>query len=308
MPTSNPNQERALITRRYPKRPYGSKVTFQILHSHSIGELENVTVLLDSGAIATIQPARSPSWEGGRRFLIQLEGFPTAAVAETEGLRLAQALLLSAISLNLGLKLLYHGHEPALVYERFRSEGATAWGEGTVGWPASTVLTELADTFSCDLLDRRLILSMELYCAALLESNERTRFVTAVSALEPLAQQQSLGLAVSAFVDNALALFNSATDIDPRFRASLCGRVKELRRESVRQAIFRLADSWFPDFTEIREQIDRAYSLRSELLHEGTFKDLDIDLVSETNKIATVLRALYELASNRPLRPSFVGV
>jgi Apea-like HEPN len=305
--TKNPNQERALIARRDPKRPYGSKVTFQILNSHTIGELENVTVLLDSGAIATIQPARSPSWEGGRRFLIKLEGFPTASIAETEGLRFAQALLLSAISLNFGLRLLYHGREPALVYERLRSEGATAWGEGVVGWSAATVLTELAGTFRCNLLDRRLILSMELYCAALLESNERTRFVIAVSALEPLAQQQSLGLAVSAYVDNALAILNSATDIDQRVRASLCGRINQLRQESVRQAIFRLADTWFPSCTEIRERIDRAYRLRSELLHEGSFADPDIDLTAEMNKIATVLRTLYERASGRPLRASFVA-
>lgn len=307
MPTRNPNQERALITRRDPKRPYGSKVTFQILHSHSIGGLENVTVLLDSGAIATIQPARGPSWEGGRRFLIKLEGFPTAAVAETEGLSLAQALLLSAISLNFGLRLLYHGREPALVFERFRSEGATAWGEGTVGWPASIVLTELADTYSCDLLDRRLILSMELYCAALLASNERTRFVTAVSALEPLAQQQSLGSAVSSYVDKALAVLNSATGIDQKVRASLCGRINQLRQESVRQALFRLAVSLLPGHTQIQEQIDRAYSLRSELLHEGTIADPDIDLTAEMNKIASVLRTVYELASGRPLRASFVA-
>jgi hypothetical protein len=277
------------------------------LHSHSIGKLENVTVLLGSGVIATLQPARSTSWEGGRKFLVTLEGFPTATVAETEGLRFAQALLLSAISLNFGLRLLYHGHEPALVYERFRSEGPTAWGEGTVGWAASTVLTELADTFRCNLLDRRLILSMELYCAALLESNERTRFVTAVSALEPLAQQQSLGSAVSAYVDEALAILNRTTDIDERVRTSLCGRINQLRQESVRQAIFRLADLWFPGCTEVRERIDRAYSLRSELLHEGAFADPDIDLAYEMNRLATVLRALYERASGRPLRARFVA-
>ncbi len=307
MPTQNPNQERALITRHDPKRPYGSKVTFQILNSHSIGELENVTILLDSGAIATIQPARRPSWEGGRRFLIKLEGFPTAGAAETEGLRFAQALLLSAISLNFGLRLLYHGREPALVYERFRSEGATAWGEGTVGWPASTVLTELTDTFRCNLLDRRLILSMELYCAALLEFNERTRFVTAVSALEPLAQQENLGPTVSAYVDEALAVLGRASDIEERVRTSLCGRINQLRQESVRQAIFRLADSWFPGCVEIRKRIDRAYSLRSELLHEGAFADPDVDLTSEMNRISTVLRTLYERASGRPLRARFVA-
>ena len=193
------------------------------------------------------------------------------------------------------------------MYERFRSEGDTAWGEGTVGWPASTALKELTDTFRRDLLDRRLILSMELYCAALLESNERTRFVTAVSALEPLAQQQSLGPAVSSYVDKALADLNSAADIEQKVRASLCGRINQLRQESVRQALFRLANSWFPGRTEIRERIDRAYRLRSELLHGGSFADPDTDLTAEMNKIATVLRTLYGRASGCPLRASFVA-
>jgi Apea-like HEPN len=148
---------------------------------------------------------------------------------------------------------------------------------------------------------------MELYCAALLEPNERTRFVTAVSALEPLAQQQSLGSAVHSYVDEALAVLNGATDIDQRIRASLYGRINQLRQESVRQALFRLAGSWFPHDTTIQKQIDHAYSLRSELLHEGTFADPDIDLTSEMNKIATVLRTLYERASGRPLRASFAA-
>jgi hypothetical protein len=58
---NNVNQERSLITKHGDKRPYGAKVTFQVIHSASIGDLENVTVLLDSGAIATIQPAGSAS-------------------------------------------------------------------------------------------------------------------------------------------------------------------------------------------------------------------------------------------------------
>ena len=175
MSRNNVNQERALITKHGGKRPYGAKVTFQVIHSASIGDLESATVLLDSGAIATIQPARSASWEGGRKFQVSLNGFPTATSAETEGLRLAQALLLLAISLNFGLRLVYHARVPAVVYERFRSEGTSVWGEGVTGWSASVVLDELTTAYRADLLDTTLTLSMELYCAALLEMNDRAR-------------------------------------------------------------------------------------------------------------------------------------
>jgi hypothetical protein len=298
----NAQQERALITRRDAKRPYGAKVTFQILHSASIGDLENVSVLLDSGAIAMIQPARSNSWEGGKKCQIILDGFPTATAAETEGLRLAQAMLLLAISLNFGLRLVYHARVPAIVYERFRPDGISVWGEGVAGWPASIVLEELVAAYSSNVLDRTLILSMELYCAALLEMNERARFVTVVSALEPLAQQESLGGCVSAFVDTTLTNLEAAVNIDPNLRVSLRCRVAQLRRESVRQALFRLSVSWFPSRADVRQQIDRAYALRSELLHNGTLADPDTDLASETNKIVNVLRSIYERVSGRSFR------
>ena len=103
MATKDARSERTLITRRDPKRPYGAKVTFHIWHAASIGDIENATLLLDSGCIATIEPARKASWEGGKSYAIALQGFTTASAAEAEGLRMAQSLLLLAVSLNFGL-------------------------------------------------------------------------------------------------------------------------------------------------------------------------------------------------------------
>lgn len=296
------DKERSLIARRDPRRPYGAKVTFQLLHTASIGDLDNVTLLLDSGAMATIAPARSASWEGGKRLQVTLEGFPTATKAESEGIRLAQALLLSAISLNFGLRLNYHSQEPAVVFERFRSEGDTANGEGVTRWPQQFVLTELIGAYNNPLLDRSLILSMELYCAALLEPNERACFVTVISALEPLAKQESLGPAVSSFVDSALANLDGANGIEGSLVASLKGRLAQLRQESVRQALRRLSTSWFPHRNDVWQRIDRAYSLRSELIHEGKLLDPDVDLSSETTLISKILRSIYEQASGRTFR------
>lgn len=297
-----PNQERALITRQDPKRPYGAKITFQLLHSATIGELENVTLLLESGAIATIQPARSSSWEGGKRFQAALVGFPTATTAEYEGVRFAQALLLSAISLNFGLRLNYFAQVPAVVFERFRSEGATMGGEAVAGWSQSVVLAELVGAYTHPVKDRTLILSMELYCAAFLEPNERARFVTIVSALEPLAKQESLGAGVSDFVDGAVAALAKAEGIQVGIHDSLRGRLNQLRLESVRQALLRLSNAWFPKRLDVRQRIERAYALRSELLHEGTLLDPDIDVSTETAYISNILRAIYEQAFGRAFR------
>lgn len=300
----NPSRERVLISTASGKRPYGAKLTFQVNHAASIGGIEHVSVLLDSGAIAVIQPERSVSWEGKRKFQVALSGFPTATLAETEGLRLAQSMLLLATSLNFGLRLVYHGRLSATVYERFKSEGLSGYAEATSGWPASIVLEELVSAFQVKLLDPTLTLSMELYCSALLEANERARFVTVVSALEPLAKQELLGEGVTAFVESTLINLNTASDIEPNLRASFRGRIQQLKSESVRQALFRLANSWFPGRTDLRKQIDHAYGLRSELLHNGTLSDPDSDLSVETNKIANILRSIYAQASGHPFRAS----
>lgn len=302
MPPHNAFRERALITANGGKRPYGAQLTFQVRQIASIGDLENVSVLLESGAVAALQPAKSASWEGGRKFQITLDGFPTATEAEAEGQRLAQSLLLLATSLNFGLRLVYQGRLPATVYERFQSKGPSVWGELTAGFSASIFLEELISAYQVTLLDPTLTLSMELYCAALLEMNERARFVTVVSALEPLAKQENLGGGVAAFVESMISHLDATADIEPRLRASLRGRVKQLRSESVRQALFRLADSWFPGRVELREHIDQAYGLRSELLHNGTLSDPDCDLNAETNRIASILRAIYEQASSCKFR------
>jgi Apea-like HEPN len=301
MPERDPAEERALIVSGR-KRPYGARLEFQVLTSHSIGEADNVTLLLHSGAIATIEPGRSAPWEGGRRLVVRLEGFPTAAIAETEGVRLAQALLLSAISLNFGLRLIYDGREPAVVYERFRSKGFETFAVGVAGWSDVVAVSEITDAFRCKILQRKVLLSMELYCSALVELNERTQFVTVVSALEPLAEQLDLDQPVASYVDQCLSALDDAGGIGDSLRSSLRGRVLQLRQESVRQALHRLANAWFPGRPDIRDQIDRAYALRSELVHKGALSDRDIDLATEAAKVRNLLRSLYEMVSERPLR------
>ncbi|WP_238346000.1 hypothetical protein [Luteimonas saliphila] len=231
-----------------------------------------------------------------------MEGFPTAAAAEEAGLRLAQALLIAAVSMNFGLVLNYHTHEPAVVFDRYRPSGASMSGEGHQSWGQSIVVDEIVDAYSVRSLDRAVFLSMELYCAGLLDLNERTRFITLVSALEPLAKQEGLGPAVDAFVEEAVSLLRGQTGICAELLLSLQGRLLQLKKTSVRQALFRLSDTWFPGNRDIRAAIDRAYSLRSQLLHEGALSDPDTDLMTEASLIAGVLREMYAKICGRELR------
>jgi len=182
----------------------------------------------------------------------------------------------------------------------------TVWGEAVVGGSQERVLEEIVSAYAHRVLDRTLILSMELYCAALLEPNERVRFITVVSALEPLVKQENLGAEVSAFVEKVVAVLESSEEIQASLRASLRGRVNQLRQESVRHALFRLSNTWFPQREDVLERIDRAYSLRSELLHEGTLLDPDTDMAAETTQISKILRAIYERASGRTFQSRVV--
>lgn len=291
-----PAEERRLVLAGDQRRKYGARLTFQVQRPEYIGGLENVTLLVDDGTLATIEPDRVLSWEDGKRYHVDVVGFPTAGDAEEAGMRTAQSLLLTAVSLNFGLRLNYHSHEPPTVFDRTLSTGMSAWGEGFVSWPQEVVLKELTQTLAVPLRDRRLLLSMELFVAAALESNDRAKFVMAVSALEPLAAQQELGPEVAVVIDDLAGRLTGDSTISDDLRSSLRGRLLLLKRESIRQALKRLCATWLPDDQNAWRGLDKAYALRSELLHEGRPNDLDILLSDETRNVSNLLRRIYQNA------------
>ena len=299
MSIKTPLEERALILARDSRRQYGVRIEFQIRYLAHFGGLENVSILLPSGVIATVSPARPLSWEGGKKLEIAVEGFATASQAEEMGLKVSQALLMTALSFNFGLRLHYHTREPGTVFDRLASTGAQMWGEMTSAPVAQDVLTAMTNGISDPLLDRLVRLSMEIFAAAWMEPNDRVRFIMLVSAVEPLAVQEELGTAVNDFVTSTLASLSAATDIDITIRQSLQGRVNELKRESVRRALFRLSETWFPSNLLARKTLDKAYALRSQLLHEGTPQDADTQFSVEADRVAPYIRRIYEKISGK---------
>ena len=296
MPRKPPTEERKLIVTRDQRRKYGARLVFQVQRSQYIGDLENVTLLIEDGTLARLEPADVLEWEGGRRYEVEVVGFPTASEAEEAGMKTAQALLLTAVSLNFGLRLNYHSHEPPTIFDRTISTGMFGSGEAFSSWPQEVVLDELNKALRTPLKDRRLILSMELFVAAALESNDRARFVMAVSALEPLAAQADLGFDVACLVDDFAKTLDSSTAIPGDLKQSLRGRLLQLKQESVRQALKRLCAQWMPGDKVAWKRLDQAYALRSELLHEGRPNDLDILLADETIVVSNLLRRIYQQA------------
>lgn len=297
-----PSEERRIILANDQRRRYGTRIVFRVLHALHIGTLADVTFLLPDGTCGHIRPRSSRSSEVGVAYELDIEAFPSAAEAEQAGMRAAQALLLTAISLDFGIRLDYTGHEPPTVFDRTVSPGMTTSVEAITSWPEEVIIQELTDDFQQDLRDRRVLLSMELLAASTLESNDRARFVMAVSALEPLAVQLSLGDEVGQFVARALADLRAAPAIPQSLRASLEGRVRQLQTESVRQALSRLCARWFPGDATAREDIDHVYALRSEILHNGRVSDLDTLLGAETRNVRQYLRRIYEQEFVRKFR------
>jgi hypothetical protein len=78
-------------------------------------------------------------------------------------------------------------------------------------------------------------------------------------------------------------------DAQTPLRQSLAGRIRQLRQESVRQAIIRTVRAYSED-NELVRFIDEAYGVRSKILHEGArVTNLD-DLIQRTESI---IRSLY---------------
>jgi hypothetical protein len=290
----DPLAERSKIVSRPEKRRYGTKLVFQVLSKGFLGNLEHVTILLDDGAYVTLAPERQASWEGGQRFSLTLEGFPTASQAEEHGRRLVQGLLWTSISLNFGVRLNYNTQEPTTVYDRLVSPGFSMSAEFGTSFPPHWVIDRLLAAYMLpSLVDRTLLLSMEIFCSSHLEASDRAIFLSTVSALEPLATAEHLGPAVDAFIDDCLAQIKNHNEIQPDHLQSVKGRLNDLRKESIRQALKRLIKAKLPEDISAPGIIDDAYNLRSQLIHSGMPDDLDLDFSVETRKVSSIVRHLY---------------
>jgi hypothetical protein len=290
-----PQEERKIIVSQPAKRPYGAKVQFRVLTAAAFGhDVEHVCLSLNTGAFLTIAPGRQAPWEGGRKFVATLEGFATAASAERAGRRLALSLLWMAVKLDWPLRLEYATHEPASVFERNRSEGDRMEAYGEIFFAPDYILGQVHEAYSkLGNPDQKLLLSMEIFCGARLESGQRAIFLTLVSALEPLAQPAQLGQEVSSFVDECQKNLLSVSAIAPETKDSLMRRLSELRHESIGQALRRLAQKVLPTNADAPRIIRDAYRLRSQLIHKGVPEDLDVDFELEARTVAAVIRDIY---------------
>jgi hypothetical protein len=286
--------ERVTIQREPHRRPYGSRVDIVLGNSDRFAFDAEASLLVSNNCIVRLRPGTGTI--GGdkvQKITAMIEGFATAGEAEQAGLKFSMSMLWLAISMACPLRLEYHTPLPCAVYDRTQRRGLTARGDAHLLRTSSAAkVVELIDqVFGSDFeVDRQLLLSMELFAAARLEITERARFIGLVSALEPLARQETLETPVPELVHTFLEQLDATEGSSDSVRRSLEGRIRGLGRESIAQAIARLVMAQLPDDADALAVVKDAYSIRSTILHDGS---TDADLDTKGRRVEAVIRRIY---------------
>lgn len=297
------NLEIHTIANSHNRRPYASKIAIVLPKGLEYGFDGETSLLLEEPYIVRIKP-NSP-----QNFIAFIEGFATAGEAEKMGLKLSLALLWSAISRKWPLKIDYHTPQPCMVFDRTQNQGG---GFGfsasmTVRSGASQVANLIEQVLSKPLeFNPRLLISMELFTSARLETTERAKFIGLVSSLEPLATSDSyMNEELNCLITNLTAEVEKLDSLSDKMKLSIKSRANALKAESISQAMTRFVSRFFDQNSEAIEIVKDAYNLRSKILHEGIF---DADLDEKGNKLEDVIRHIYsQLLDIELLFPAVLG-
>jgi hypothetical protein len=283
---------------------YGTRVRATLGSEIGLVWNKDLTVPLKDGRTASLHADELRvinADECAARLTFYSECYATAAVAEQVGVMLSVGLVWAAISKKFSLQLDYETALPAEVYNLSGSLTFGVKASGLTYWRLEdhkfqSLVRPVLDTWTG--LPDNVRLSMELFVAAPFEATSRARFVSIVSALEPLARPIGYDAATQKLVDDYVALLDIRPEVPEHARRSLRGRLKYFRAESISQSLKRLTSELLPGDHDAAEVVDEAYGIRSNILHEGqAYADLD----HRIPKIAGVLRRLYAATTGWPL-------
>jgi hypothetical protein len=232
----------------------------------------------DACALQLTKERGSPREEANfhTRAVIDLDAFPSACEAERAGRLLTASLLWVAAfkRVTIGFRK-RTGDYPFAVRNRTLSSGFSMEGEGRALYKVTpeeiAAIAQQAYSAGSD-ISQAVLISMEFFAAARLEATDRARFISLMTALEALAVQQDLGDEISGVLNALAEQLESAPQLQgpkhERLRTSLSSRLRQLRQESVRQAILRTIREHIQD-RKAERFVDDAYGIRSKMLHEG---------------------------------------
>lgn len=290
-----------VITNSPKRRPYASKITMVLEEGREYGFDGETCALFEGDFIVRIKPEKENPKNDSKKLqqiTTFIEGFKTAKEAEEMGLRLTLALLWTAISRKCHLKLKYHTPFPCIVFDRTQNKDGirmSTLASYTVSTNANKIIELMIPLLlKQDVLDDqfyRLLISMELFTSARLESTARAKFIGLVSSLEPLAIQEDFN---NKELDDAISSFktriNAIASLTDEEKNSIKGRVEHLNKESVSQSILRFVKKHFAQKSEITKVVKEAYDIRSNILHHG---NLDYDLEEKRNELEEIMRQIY---------------
>lgn len=292
-------EERRAIQERPKRRPYASRVAFE-LNCGGFEFPESCSIFAENGSVIELKVMDGKSVSESRKVKVAVRGFASAAIAEENGLKLAQAILWAAITRRVPLRLNYHTPYPSIVYDRtVNTSGLLSMSAGGYAYSRfSYFVDSVKDIFDSDERpDLRLLVSMELFTSARLEATERTRFLGMISSLEPIADQRDHAPTVAEMVNGFLQQLNDTT-MDESVKNSLRGSIQRLKQESVGYAIKRMIRESLPEDSKAVDLVTHAYSIRSSLLHDG-YADADLDLI--THDLEQLIRRLIAIRLGRTL-------
>lgn len=238
-----------------------------------------------------------------KRVSVHLEAFPTDCEAKRAGKMLALSILWVAASKRVTIAFeKWTDDFPFTIRNRTQSIGALCRAaEGRVHTNISledfSSIAEKAYNQGSDLPPQVLtsvLTSMEFYTSARMESTERARFIGLMTALEALSQQRIYSDKVEDLLKNLASQLEQSTELageeNESLRTSLSGRLRELRRESVTQAIRKTLKEYDMGDKKNLDFIKEAYGTRSKILHEG-FRETKLQTL--TDRLEEVMRQLY---------------
>ena len=245
---------------------------------------------------------------GSKVWDVKLTGFKTACEAEKAGVRLAESFLWYSISKNFPIRLLYHKSLPCTVYDRTKGPSIEMFGFGhsTQTEKAIDVISGVKESFFSEYeteIDRkRLLLSMEIFSSSQLEITNRAKFISLITSLEALSLQKSYKEYtdhVKDKIDELIEAIQNEKNIPENIRNSIIGKIKrEMSIESVRQAIMDVVLKNTKDDNS-KKLFDKAYEVRSSLVHDGKSDDNIEDL---SRSVSSMIREIFSSCLNLELK------
>lgn len=241
-----------------------------------------------------------------KRITVHLEAFSCASEAEQAGKKLVMSLLWLAISKRVTIAFDRRtGKFPFEIRNRNQSRGPRLDVEirsyNPVQQKEFSSIAKQAYELGIN-VTQALLNSMEFYASSRMETTPIARFIALMTDLEAISEQCDYGDEIGTVLLDLAKQLEGNNELwkgdRELIKPSLVSQIKNLRRESVRQAIKRTLKQYNINEPETINYIEESYAIRSKILHDGLREE---ELYERIQKIEAVMREIYSSILKLPL-------